>query len=80
MELAQSNKLTDNESKASGQIERSGSCAIVILIVGNTCYIANVGDSRAIMSTDGGAKIFSLSRDHKPSDESESKRIMEAGG
>lgn len=27
-----------------------------------------------------GAKIFPLSRDHKPSDELEKKRIMEAGG
>lgn len=30
--------------------ERSGSCAVISLIVGDMCYIANVGDSRAIMS------------------------------
>jgi protein phosphatase 2C family protein 2/3 len=30
--------------------ERSGSCAIVALIVGEMCYIANVGDSRAVLS------------------------------
>jgi len=29
---------------------RSGSCAIVTLIVGDMCYIANVGDSRAILA------------------------------
>jgi serine/threonine protein phosphatase PrpC len=30
--------------------ERSGSCGIIVLIVDQTCFVANVGDSRAIMS------------------------------
>lgn len=30
--------------------DKSGSCCVVTLIVGDTCYIANVGDSRAVMS------------------------------
>lgn len=42
-----------NESDvASGSVQRSGSCAIVVLIVGEVAYIANVGDSRAFMSID----------------------------
>ena len=61
-------------------LDRSGSCAIVVLIVGNKCYIANVGDSRAILSTQEGSKIFALSRDHKPSDPLEKERIIKAGG
>jgi len=30
--------------------DKSGSCCVVAMIVGETCYIANVGDSRAIVS------------------------------
>jgi len=35
-------------------VEKSGSCAIVILIVGDMCYSANVGDSRAVLSSHNG--------------------------
>lgn len=30
--------------------DKSGSCAIVALIIDDTCYIANVGDSRGILA------------------------------
>ena len=63
-----------------GQVDRSGSCAVIALIVGDMCYLANVGDSRAIMSVDGGEKILLLSRDHKPEAADETKRIEENGG
>ena len=61
-------------------IDSSGSCAIVVLIIDNRCFIANVGDSRAILSAKNGSKFYSLSRDHRPGDEKEYKRILEAGG
>jgi len=61
-------------------VEKSGSCANVVLIIGEMCYCANVGDSRGILSSELGRKVFMLSKDHKPSDELESKRVMEAGG
>jgi protein phosphatase 2C family protein 2/3 len=51
-----------------------------VLIVADLCYIANVGDSRALLSGEGGKRIFPLSRDHKPTDELERKRIVEGGG
>ena len=63
-----------------GIIDKSGSCAIVVLIVEDMCYVANVGDSRAFLSAEQGQKLFPLSRDHKPNDDLERKRIIEAGG
>ena len=61
-------------------LDPSGSCAIVVLIIENRVYIANVGDSRAILSAKNGSKFYPLSRDHRPGDEKEYKRILEAGG
>jgi protein phosphatase PTC2/3 len=75
-------KFTENSyDEANNEVtDKSGSCAIVVLIIGDTCFVANVGDSRALMSGSGGLKIYPLSRDHKPCDEAERKRIIEAGG
>ena len=50
------------------------------MIIDDKAYIANVGDSRAIMSIDAGSSIGVLSRDHKPDDELEKIRIQAAGG
>ena len=61
-------------------IDSSGSCAIIILIINDSCYIVNLGDSRALYSFDNGKKFFQLSRDHKPNDPIERKRIYKAGG
>ena len=41
-------------------------------------YIANVGDSTSIASLSG--KLLILSKDHKPEDREEKKRIINAGG
>ena len=46
-------------------LDKSGSCAIVALLVEKRVYIVNVGDSRAIMSYDGGNFSCNLSLDHK---------------
>lgn len=51
--------------------DKSGSCAIVILIIQDICYCANVGDSRAVLSSDSGKNVIPLSFDHKPGDDKE---------
>jgi serine/threonine protein phosphatase PrpC len=51
-----------------------------MLIMDQDVWIANTGDSRAIMSENMGAKFTQISNDHKPSEEAEKKRILKAGG
>jgi serine/threonine protein phosphatase PrpC len=63
-----------------GDIERSGTCATTMLVIDDTCYIANTGDSRAIMSVNGGQQVITLSNDHKPTDLVEVNRILKNGG
>lgn len=57
----------------------AGCTANVVLIVGKKAYIANAGDSRCISYTND-SKVLALSKDHKPDDEEEKKRIVKAGG
>jgi len=71
------NVLIESEE---GKYDRSGSCAILMILVDDTCYICNVGDSRAVSSQNYGNIARALSRDHKPSDKLEQKRILDAGG
>lgn len=58
--------------------QMAGSTAIVTLIKNNKLYCANAGDSRAIACVNG--EVQTLSLDHKPNNENESKRIYEGGG
>ncbi|KAF6140868.1 hypothetical protein GIB67_042281 [Kingdonia uniflora] len=55
-----------------------GSTAATAVMVGNHLYVANVGDSRAVISKAGQA--IPLSEDHKPNRSDERKRIESAGG
>lgn len=56
----------------------SGCTACVSLMVGNELFVANVGDSRCVVSR--GGEAIEMSFDHKPTDEIETNRITKAGG
>lgn len=81
-EAAENEFLTKYALSKSGNevIDRSGSCAIVALVVDDVVYVANLGDSRAVLSRNSGKEVVVLSKDHKPEEENESRRIVEAGG
>jgi protein phosphatase 1L len=55
-----------------------GSTALTAFIVDNSLFVANVGDTRAVLSH--GGKALRLSIDHKPDLPSETRRIRTAGG
>ncbi|KAM7463701.1 hypothetical protein LguiA_031822 [Lonicera macranthoides] len=55
-----------------------GSTASTAVLVGNHLYVANVGDSRTVVSKAG--RAIPLSDDHKPNRSDERKRIENAGG
>ena len=61
-------------------VDKSGSCATIALIIDNILYSINLGDSRALYSRDGGKEFYQITRDHKPNDDIERKRIEKFGG
>ena len=64
------NKLEDN----------SGSCGLILLLVNNIIYIANVGDSRCVASFKNGKLQKDITLDHKPNTPYEKERIIQNGG
>lgn len=66
---------TDSLSEHSLQ---AGCAAVVALMVGRTLYVANAGDSRAVLCRGSTAKAMSF--DHKPAQDQEKARIVAAGG
>jgi len=58
--------------------DTSGCTAIMALITKSHIFVANIGDSRAVLSVEGEA--LAMSYDHKPSNTEESERVAAAGG
>lgn len=58
--------------------DKSGSTAVCTLISPSHIFLANCGDSRAVLSR-GGTAFFSTA-DHKPVNPQEKERIVKAGG
>ena len=44
-------------------LERSGTCALVTLIINDNLYAINLGDCRALLSADSGKNLFQIKRD-----------------
>lgn len=66
------------QAELSDQLEWIGSTATIAVIKNGKIFVANVGDSRTVLSSKSSA--IALSQDHKPDREDEEKRIKEAGG
>ena len=67
------------DKKRNALIDKSGSCALVMLIINDILYAINLGDSRALMSADSGESLYQITRDHKPNDSIEKRRIEQSG-
>ena len=78
-------QVNEELTKSSLDVAFSGSTLVTVLLHGHKLWCANVGDSRAILARlsaeDSSAwTAIPLSRDHKPDDEDEGKRILSSGG
>lgn len=65
-------------AKQSG--DHSGACALVCLLEKEKIIIANVGDSRVVMSQHRGRTALQVTNDHKPEADDEKARIFKHGG
>eukprot|EP00359_Climacostomum_virens_P000200 CAMPEP_0204896420 /NCGR_PEP_ID=MMETSP1397-20131031/153_1 /ASSEMBLY_ACC=CAM_ASM_000891 /TAXON_ID=49980 /ORGANISM="Climacostomum Climacostomum virens, Strain Stock W-24" /LENGTH=367 /DNA_ID=CAMNT_0052064023 /DNA_START=111 /DNA_END=1210 /DNA_ORIENTATION=- len=59
--------------------DRSGASVIVLIVVEDSCYIASLGNCRAVMSGGKGSRSYNLYREHTLNDEIEKKRVIKAG-
>ena len=61
-------------------IDNSGSCGLILLVFENKIYVANLGDSRCVISLNNGKIRKDVTRDHKPNFPFEKERIILNGG
>ncbi|XP_073149025.1 probable protein phosphatase 2C 45 [Henckelia pumila] len=77
--IADSHSHTDAELLRNQSIlDGSSSTACTAILVADRLLVANVGDSRAVICRAGQA--IAVSRDHKPDQEDERRRIEDVGG
>ena len=68
------------DSETGKLLDKSGSCAVSVLILDEWCFVINLGDSRGLYSFNSGKRLYQITRDHKPNDPIEKERIEKAGG
>ena len=76
---------TDTTLRNNVDASVSGTTAVTVLIKGNHLWLANSGDSRAvlvrkILDNPGSLKAIDLTIDHKPDSPDEMRRILQMGG
>lgn len=72
-------KRLGNQTSSNQKIAyRAGTTAVLILVTKSKYFVANIGDSRAVLCRAGTA--VALSTDHKPDLPEEKERIEKAGG
>jgi len=76
---------TDKQILETSQNEswKSGSTVVISILIKNLLYIANCGDSEAVLgkrNENGTHEAILLSKKHKPTDQEEKDRIKKAGG
>ncbi|CCI50594.1 unnamed protein product [Albugo candida] len=69
---------TDKDFLKKSDRPQAGSTGTTVFIAGKRLFVANVGDSRTILSRSGEA--VPLSNDHKPNRPDEAQRIRDIGG
>ncbi|XP_068463413.1 probable protein phosphatase 2C 35 isoform X2 [Phaseolus vulgaris] len=74
---------TNLELRSSSEIDdsMSGTTAITVLVIGDTLFVANVGDSRAVMAVKDGNRVVAedLSSDQTPFRKDEYERVKLCG-
>ncbi|KAL8100293.1 putative protein phosphatase 2C 35 isoform X2 [Apium graveolens] len=73
--LATNDELHDSEIDDS----LSGTTAVTVLVVGDMLYVANVGDSRAVIAVKKGDQLVDLSSDQTPFRRDECERVKVEG-
>ena len=76
--LKQAFSLTHEEIKTKNI--SGGTTALISLFLGDKCYIANLGDSRAVLWHSNGDITKRISTDHKPHLPEEEQRVTSQGG
>lgn len=72
----------DAQLRATGTARESGACLCCCLVTPTHLFVANVGDCRMVLFNNriGEESSFPVTKDHKASDPTESKRVKDAGG
>ena len=72
-------KPINKNSKLEVTYDKSGCCVLVVIIIKDICYTANIGDSRALLSQMNSTKINQITKDHRPNQNEERYRLVTSG-